>query len=144
MIKATKNDIINFDNHTYNWSPVVRYLGIHLDSKLLFKYHIEKSINKAQGICFSSLYCLLNRKSPVSLDSKLRIYKACIRPILTYGCPVFANTAKCHMNKLQLFQNKLLGMILNFKWSDFKSVEEIHALSKIRSKAVKAPQCVNW
>ena len=131
MIEKMNNGIVKFENHTFKWSPVVKYLGIYLDTKLLFKNHIEKSIKKANGICFSSYYCLLNRKSPVSLDSKLRIYKSCIRPLMTYGCPVFANAAKCHINKMQLLQNKILRMILNVHWSDFKSTEEIHCMAGV-------------
>ena len=126
MLQRTRADTISFNNKSFTWKPCVKYLGINLDSKLLFKDHIEYSIKKASSVCFSSLYCLLNRKSAVPVDSKLRIYKSCIRPILTYACPVFSNTANCHMNKLQLFQNKVLSMILNVNWSDFVSTCELH------------------
>ena len=131
MIKMTSNDTLSFNNLTFKWKPTVKYLGLTLDSKLLFKNHVEVAINKAQGISYSSLYCLLNRKSPVSIDTKLRIYKIYIRPVFTYGCQVFANAAKCHLEKLQKFQNKILRMILNLKWSDFKSTQEIHDSTKI-------------
>lgn len=126
MLNKTKTDIISLNNKTFEWRPVVKYLGIYLDSKLLFKHHIDYSINKAKGISFSSLYCLLNRKSVVSIDSKVRVYKTYIRPVLTYGCQIFINAAKCHLSKLQLLQNKILRMILNTDWSDFVSTSAIH------------------
>jgi hypothetical protein len=131
MIEKLSDDVITVNNKTFSWSESIKYLGVILDRKLTFKHHINYSINKASAACFSSLYCILNRNSHVSIDSKLRIYKSYIRPILTYGCPVFSNAALCHSNKLQLFQNKILRMIHNIHWNDFKSTDEIHDLSKV-------------
>lgn len=131
MFDKLKNDSISFNGHSFFWNDSVKYLGIILDKKLCFKDHIDYSINKASGVSFSSLYCLLARNSHASVDSKLRVYKACIRPLLTYACPVFANVANCHMNKLQLFQNKLLRMINDVRWHDFMSVKKLHELSNV-------------
>ena len=126
MLQKLSNDPVIFNGKSFQWKDSVKYLGVIIDKKLIFKEHIEQAIRKASAASFSSLYCLLNRKSCTSLDSKLRTYKSYIRPILTYACPVFANAAKCHLNKLQLFQNKLLRMILDIHWYDFKSTEVIH------------------
>jgi hypothetical protein len=131
MISRMRDDKISFNNSSFDWKESVKYLGIVLDSKLTFKNHIEYAIQKASNVCYSSLYCLLKRKSPVSLDSKLRLYKSVVRPILSYGCPVFVNAANCHLKKLQLFQNKILRMIHDVNWDDFKSNEEIHTISKV-------------
>jgi hypothetical protein len=120
------DDSISINGKSFRWKESVKYLGVILDNKLLFRQHIDFSIQKASSVCFSSLYCLLGRKSPVSADSKLRIYKSYIRPILHYACPVFANAANCHLNKLQLFQNKALRMIMNINWFNFKTTKEIH------------------
>ena len=49
----------------------------------------------------------------------------------SFACPVFANAASCHLKKLQLFQNKIIRMILNVIWSDFKSTIEIHNSTNI-------------
>jgi hypothetical protein len=131
MIEKLKRDSICFNSHTFTWSESVKYLGIVLDKKLCFKQHIDYSIKNASAASFSSLYCLLSRNSTASIDSKLRIYKSCIRPILTYGCPIFANAAACHLKKLQLFQSKILRMIHDIHWHDFKSVKVIHELSNM-------------
>jgi hypothetical protein len=131
MLQKMRNDKIVYNNSSFDWKPSVKYLGVVLDNKLLFKEHIDLIVKKASAACFSSLYCLLKRNSHVSLDSKLRIYKAYIRPIMTYACPVFANAANCHINKLQLFQNKILRMILDIKWNDFKSTQDIHDSANI-------------
>lgn len=131
MLQKLRNDSISFNNQSFEWKESVKYLGINLDCKLLFRCHIENAINKASAASFSSLYCLLSRNSFASLDSKLRIYKAIIRPILTYACPIFINAARCHLNKLQIFQNKILRMILNINWYDFQSVREFHDSAKV-------------
>lgn len=126
MLRNLCNDSIVFNSQSFSWNESAKYLGVILDRKLTFKHHIESMIKKASAASFSSLYCLINRKSPASVDSKVRIYKSFIRPILTYACPVFANSASCHLKKLQIFQNKILRMVQNIHWSDFKSIKEIH------------------
>lgn len=131
MIKKMERDEIVFNNKKFSWCKSVKYLGVNLDTKLTFKQHVDYSISRAKRICYSSLYCLLSRKSVASTDSKIRIYRSYIRPILLYGCPVFANAAKSHIQKYQLLQNKLLRMILNVKWSDFMSTKQIHSSTKI-------------
>jgi hypothetical protein len=127
MLRKMQQDSINFNGTIFSWKDKFKYLGVVLDSKLTFKEHIDYCLSKAKAATFSSLYCLLKRNSPTSLDSKIRIYKSYLRPILTYACPVFANAAKCHKNKLQFYQNKILRMILNVKWDDFLSTSEIHS-----------------
>lgn len=131
MLRMLQSDKVSYNNQQFEWSPTVKYLGITLDSKLLFKSHIEKSIATASGISFSTLYCLISRKSSVPKSIKALIYKLYIRPILTYGCPVFANSAKVHVKKIQTFQNKILRMINNVNWSDFVSSNELHEMSKV-------------
>lgn len=131
MIQLLHTDTVSFNNQEFNWSKSVKYLGVTLDCKLLLKDHIEQSIKKASLLCFKTLYCLINRKSPVPLDIKLRIYKIYVRPTLSYACQVFANCAKSHLNKLQKFENKILRMIHNVHWSDFMSTSELHETCRI-------------
>ena len=54
------------------------------------------------------------------------LYKAYIRPILTYGCQIFRKCAKSHLKRLQVIQNKKLKFIyynLNIR----HSTERLHA-----------------
>lgn len=94
------------------FSDSIKYLGVTLDRKLLFKKHLENTCLKAIK-CGRSLYPLLNRKSKLNIKNKLLLYKMCIRPILTYACPVWENCAKSHRKKLQIIQNKNLKIIYN-------------------------------
>jgi hypothetical protein len=65
----------------------------------------------------------------MNVPNKLLIYKAVIRPILTYGCPVFNNIAKTHLKKIQVFQNKYLKRILQMP--PLIRTAEVHGLTKV-------------
>jgi hypothetical protein len=127
MIRMCQSDKIPFNNISHSWKAHVRYLGVFLDTKLLFKHHLDIVLTKAKSITYSTLYPILKKKSGTTVDSKLRIYKSLIRPIFTYACPIFINCAKTNFNKLQVFQNKLLRQILEIKWDDFRSNDSIHS-----------------
>jgi hypothetical protein len=112
MQREQKNHKISFSGKTLEWLPWVKYLGVVLDSKLLLSKNIEYNVAKA-GRAMKILFPLLKKNSCLSLKPKLTLYRSYIRPILTYACPVFANAAKTHLNKLQVLQNKNLRMVLN-------------------------------
>lgn len=131
LIRKCLTDVINFDGNSLKWKSHVRYLGVHLDNKLLYKHHIDTVLSKSKSLTYSSLYSLLKRKSNVSIDSKIRIYKSIIRPIFTYACPIYVNCAKSHLKKLQVFQNKILRQIFDVRWDDFKSNESLHQQAHI-------------
>lgn len=103
-------------NATLEWKKSVRYLGVILDQKLLFKDHIDMIIHRAKALAFKTLYCLLNRRSALPLETKIAVYRSIIRPTMTYACQVFNNCAFSHFNKIQTTQNKLLRMIFNADW----------------------------
>ncbi|GBO30595.1 hypothetical protein AVEN_201570-1 [Araneus ventricosus] len=54
--------------------------------------------------------------SRLSLNNKLLIYLAYLRPILAYASPVWACTAKMHLHKLEVLENKTIRMITNARW----------------------------
>jgi hypothetical protein len=104
-----------YNGNQLTWSTPVKYLGVHLDSRLSFKDHINNSIKKANK-AIATLYCIMKKHNSSSIHSKLTLYKSYIRPLLTYACPVFQNCPKTHFRKLQVFQNKCLRMILSAQY----------------------------
>jgi hypothetical protein len=112
MLRKLQNHRISFNDNFLEWLPLVKYLGVVLDSKLLLSKNIENNVAKA-GRAMKVLFPLLKKNSCLPLKPKLTLYRSYIRPILTYACPVFANAAKTHLNKLQVLQNKNLRMVLN-------------------------------
>jgi hypothetical protein len=112
MREKMKTNKITFNGAAQEWLPSVKYLGVILDPKLLMKQNIINNITKARKAT-GILYPLLKKNSTVPLQSKITLYRSYIRPILTYACPVFANAAKTHIQKMQVTQNKNLRMVLS-------------------------------
>jgi hypothetical protein len=116
--RCTKNvptSKLKINNVEVAWTNEVKYLGVYLDKRLTFASHLTKSINKAEK-AFRILYSFLNRKSKLCIQNKLLLYRACIRPILTYGVEVWHDCAATHRRKLQIVQNKCLKIINNRNW----------------------------
>lgn len=96
--------------HNIEWKNEAIYLGVTLDKKLLFKQHIQNTLGKAYGT-LKLLYPILNNHNKIRINTGLTIYKALLRPVLTYASPIWGHAARTHIKKLQVFQNKLLYMI---------------------------------
>ena len=77
------------------------------------------------------LYSLFNRKSRLNTDCKLYIYKVAVRPIMTYGAPIFNNMVKSHKKRLQVVHNKLLKMILKVPFDT--STNHIHEMTQLET-----------
>jgi hypothetical protein len=100
------------DNENIPETPETKYLGIILDRRLTFNSHFKKTLQKANA-CFQTLLPILSNKSKISTSVKSSIYKSCLRPILTYGSPIWSLASPSTQLKFQKFQNKILRVILN-------------------------------
>ncbi|GFT24807.1 RNA-directed DNA polymerase from mobile element jockey [Trichonephila clavipes] len=103
-----------FENNI-QWVPVVRYLDLHLDSRLTYKKHIDYLSDKFWGRIALAI-SLIGRSSPLSLENKVILYKQTLRPILTYGSSIWAAAAPTHIKRIQVIQNKILRIITNAPW----------------------------
>jgi hypothetical protein len=65
-------------------APVVRWLGIWLDSKLNFEAHIEKRLNLATA-AYYGLYRLCSTQKGLSFRAARQLYIACITTVADYG-----------------------------------------------------------
>lgn len=70
------------------------------------------------------LYPIINRKSPLKIEFSKLIYLTILRPVLTYGCVIWGTATKTHINKTQIFQNKVLRLIVDAPW--FVRNNQIH------------------
>lgn len=104
-------------------SDCVKYLGFHLDRRLTWKQHIKKKRNEA-NIKYKNLHWLMGRNSVLSVDNKLLIYNAVIKPVWAYGVQLWNTASKTNMLCLQRVQNKILRTIANAPW--FTKNDEIH------------------
>jgi len=57
-----------------------RYLGLHLDRRLNWRKHVFTE-REQLGIQPSKMYWMLGSKSQLSIESKLLLYKAILKPI---------------------------------------------------------------
>ncbi|OXU22510.1 hypothetical protein TSAR_012087 [Trichomalopsis sarcophagae] len=90
---------------------VVRYLGVNIDDKLNYKQHVEIQLSKAKN-AFWKVKTLLYSKH---LKSRVKIlcYQALIRPIITYGCPIWYNISASLMEKIRVLERKCIRACLN-------------------------------
>lgn len=93
----------------------VKYLGMHLDSRLTWNTHI-KSKRSYLDIKVKKMFWLLGSKSELSLENKLLLYKSILKPIWTYGVQLWGTASNSNIEILQRFQSKTLRMIVNAPW----------------------------
>lgn len=134
-INESKSTHVTFTNRNETCPPVrlnkqeipqadeVKYLGMHLDRRLTWKKHIFTK-RKQLGYKLSKLYWLIGRKSELSTDSKLLVYKSILKPVWTYGLQLWGTASNSNVEILQRFQSKVLRMVVDAPW--YVTNETIH------------------
>ncbi|CAH1974993.1 unnamed protein product [Acanthoscelides obtectus] len=87
-----------------------KYLGFHMDDKINWKQHLSKK-RKQIDLKSKELNWLIGRKSKLSIENKLLIYKAIIKPIWTYGIELWGCASKPNLSIIQRAQSKILRSI---------------------------------
>jgi hypothetical protein len=91
------------------------YLGLYLDRRLTWRTHILAR-RKQLDIKFSKMYWLIGRKSELTTENKILVYKSILKQIWTYGVPLWETASKSNTEILQRLQNKVLRAIVNAPW----------------------------
>lgn len=125
----------------------VKYLGMHLDRRMTFQKHIFTK-RKQFGLKHSKMYWLMGRRSQLSTENKLLLYKAILKPIWTYGIQLWGSASKSNIEILQRFQSKVLRGIVNAPW--YVTNQQIHrdlrvasVMEEIRNFSVKYRERIN-
>lgn len=92
-----------------------KYLGMNLDVKLRWKEHVKKK-RKELDLKYKKMYCLIGRKSKLSIHNKLLIYKQVLKPVWTYGLQLWGCARTTNIEPIQKFQNKVLRSIVDAPW----------------------------
>ncbi|GFV69687.1 RNA-directed DNA polymerase from mobile element jockey [Trichonephila clavipes] len=121
---------ITIYNKQIPWSQEAKYLGIIFDTHLTWKQHITYVRDKFRRIMFK-LFPLIGRNSHLSIENKVLLYTAVMRPILAYASPVWGYAAKTNINKLDTLQNSLIRMIV--KATRYMRNDDIRKALKINS-----------
>ena len=119
---------VKINGSKVEWTDVVTYLGLQLDSKLNFGMHVKNVKNKCMAILLR-LYPLLCRNSKLSITNKLTLYKSVARSVMMYACPIWSNICNSNFNLIQVVQNKFLRTIGDFHRCTF--IPQIHNTLKI-------------
>ena len=87
-------------------------IGIHLDRRLTRQKHIFTE-RKQLELQLHRVYWIIGRKSKLSLENKLLIYKTILKPTWTYGIPLWGTASNSNIEIRQRFQNQVLRPIAN-------------------------------
>lgn len=82
---------------------VIKYLGIWMDSRLTFKTHIEKVIEKCKR-SNNILRCLTGMEWGACRKSLQRIYCALIRSVIDYGYIIYGSASESWIKKVETVQ----------------------------------------
>jgi len=74
------------------------------------------------------MYWLLVRRSKLSLENKLLLYKCVLKPVWTYGIKLWDCAKPSHTQIIQRLQSKILRSITNAPWyvSNFTLHNDLH------------------
>jgi hypothetical protein len=111
-LRNDPSSLIYLNNVEIPPAATVKYLGLHLDNKLNWKDHIIKK-RKQMDPRHKELYWLLGRKSHLSVDNKLLLYKSIIAPTWTYGIELWGCACKSNIAAIQRLQSKILRAIFD-------------------------------
>jgi hypothetical protein len=88
----------------------VKYLGFDLDQTLIWKNHIKAKRQQLE-LRLKNMYWLMNKKSILSVENKLTIYKAILKLLWTCGIELWGCSKPSSTKILQTNQSKTLMMI---------------------------------
>ena len=94
---------------------MVRYLGMTLDRRLTGEQHI---VDKSEQLKdkLKKFYWLTGRRSNLSTQNKITLYKIVIKPVWTYGIQLWGTASNSNIEILQRFQSKTLRSLINAPW----------------------------
>jgi hypothetical protein len=103
-----------------------------LDSRLNFKINIKNKLTKANN-AIRTIYPPIKRNSSLSTENKIILYKALLRPIITYAAPVWSHVSDYALEPLEIFQNKCMRLIHNVpRYTNTQYLRDLSELPKIK------------
>ena len=101
------NFSITMGEYAISRTKTYKYLGVYIDDKMTWKYHIDKlckKLSSAAGV----IYRIRNR---VSRKCLMLIYHGLVSSRLRYGILCWGSAAKTHLNKLNVIHNRVVRNI---------------------------------
>ena len=101
------------DQHPISWCDSVKYLGLHVHSKLSWSKHCKSIFSKANR----SLNCLRCSMFRCSREAKYIAYRALVCSILEYAAVVWCPHATGDIKLLESLQGRAACWICSSRWS---------------------------
>ena len=98
---------LQIEDKTIPCKSTIKYLGVNLDRKLLWKDHIQYLIKRTEN-SLNLLRSFSHCKWGADPNICLLFYKAFVRSILDYGCIYYGSAAETHLKKIEQIKNKAL------------------------------------
>ena len=111
------------NNEPIEYVQMFKYLGSTILPNGQAKDEVQVRIDNTRRV-FLQLRKSLWARNEISLRTKIRVFRAAVRPILTYGCETWPLRIE-DVRKLEVFDHRCLRMILKVKWYDMISNDTI-------------------
>ena len=98
-----------------SWRRKVPGCTVHLDRKLTWRKHISTK-RKQLELKLRKLCWIIGQKSQLSLENKLLVYKAILKPVWTYGVQLWGSASISNVETLNRFRLKVLRIITDAPW----------------------------
>ena len=140
--RSSNKKITNLDdyelelgNQKLEIKPCTKFLGIQLDSNIIFKTHILDVCRKLNYI----LFLMRSIRPYLDIPTMINIYYTFFYPNLIYAVEFFGHAANYHLNQIYLLQKSALRVILAIRprnhvssyFSEFK-IMPIYLIFKYR------------
>ena len=121
----------------------LKYLGSMISSDGSLDKEIASRISKAS----QALGHLRNRRlnhQNVTLDTKVKVYRAVVLSSLLYGCETWT-VYRRHLRQLERFHQRALRSILEIRWPDkVTNTEVLKRTNCISIEAMLLKSCLRW
>ena len=108
-----ENQVCLHSEHV-NFQSKCNFLGVLIDDKLSFSFHIRNIIGKLSKNC-GILYKI---RDLLSIQARLNFYYSLMYPYLTYNIIIWGNTHKTHLNQLEILHKRIIRTICNSNKND--------------------------
>lgn len=138
-------DVITCSCSTLQHSNSVRYLGVHLDSLLTWKDHLDTIVRKLRKL----IYIFKTLRSIVDTQTLKSVYLSLVQSILTYCITVWGGSAKTRFLRVERAQRAILKVMFHkpvlfptsevFKIAKVLTVRQLFIRNVILRKHVTLP-----
>ncbi len=138
MTTGDSNVILTLRDVTIEQDNYVKLLGVNIDTKLNFKFHVNEVIRK----CALQLNALHRQSRVLNVLAKRKVFNAFIRANLNY-CPlVWINRNKTDLARLEKVQKRAVRQIFNDKMSAYIDLLWRGGVLSVLIRWQRVPKCI--